>query len=140
MYITSVDISIQFLDANGSPVSVGNEGLTGVVRNSLGDVVQTLTLNDLLETSTDGNGDPIFGLYTLPGYDVSDSNVFPGTSLTIFWSTTDPNSGPEVARQTYALFAEHPSYVQSQVPHLGAGSPEELLLRVQGVTEASWRD
>jgi len=103
MYITSVDTSIQFLDANGAATSVN--ALSGVVRNSIGEVVQTLVLNDMAEDSV--------GLYTKT-LDVSDSNVFPGTSLTIVWSTTDPNGTPEVARQTYAIFAEHPSYVRSR--------------------------
>lgn len=106
MYITSVDISIQFLDSDGNPASLGHHNLSGVVRNSLGDVVQTLTMDDMTESQT--------GLYVLNGYDVSDSNVFPGTSLTIFWSTHDHHVQPEVSRQTYALFAEHPSYVRSR--------------------------
>ncbi len=95
MFTTTIDIQIRTLDSLGTPVSV--PAIEGIIRNYEGERVATLTLEDLTETST--------GVYAADGYDVSDSQKFPGTELTIFWCVLEEGISPEVAFQRYSIFS-----------------------------------
>ena len=95
MFTTSIDIQIRTLDSTGAPVSVSS--IEGIVRNSEGARVATLTLEDLMETSR--------GVYEAQGYDVSDSQRFPGTELTVFWCVPEAGASPEEAFQRYSIFS-----------------------------------
>lgn len=95
MFTTSIDIQIRTLDSTGAPVSVSS--IEGIVRNSEGNRVATLTLEDLPETSR--------GVYGVQGYDVSDSQKFPGTELTVFWCVPEAGASPEEAFQRYSIFS-----------------------------------
>lgn len=95
MFTTTIDIQIRTLDSLGTPVSVPS--IEGIIRNYEGERVATLTLDDLSESST--------GVYEAVGYDVSDSQKFPGTELTIFWCVLEAGISPEVAFQRYSLFS-----------------------------------
>lgn len=95
MFTTTIDIQIRTLDSLGAPVSVPS--IEGIIRNYEGERVATLTLDDLAETST--------GVYEALGYDVSDSQKFPGTELTVFWCVLTEGISPEVAFQRYSIFS-----------------------------------
>ena len=105
MHITTVDISITTLDSAGAAASAPL--LYGVIRNSRGEIVQVLTLDDVTETS--------LGVYELSGFDVSDSTKFPGTEMTIFWCTKSDSVSPQTALQRYTLYADHPSGVTTRL-------------------------
>jgi hypothetical protein len=95
MFTTTIDIQIRTLDSTGSPTSVSD--LEGIVRNFEGAHVDTLTFDDLVETSA--------GVYAAQGYDVSDASKFPGTELTVFWCVEDAGVSPETAYQYYEIFS-----------------------------------
>lgn len=99
MYITTVDLEIQTLNANGVPTSPSV--LYGVVRNSQGELIQELSFEDLKEEAQ--------GYYTYRNYDVSDTQKFPGTYLTVFWCTKSDDISPERALSVYDIFGEHSS-------------------------------
>lgn len=99
MFTTAIDIQIRILDSTGSPASATS--LQGIVRNFEGTQVDTLTFDDLFETST--------GVYEAQGYDVSDPNKFPGTELTVFWCVTGQGLSPETAYQRYDIFSPLPT-------------------------------
>ncbi len=95
MFTETIDITVQVLDSAGAPASAPL--LFGIIRNSLGDIVQTLDLDDLEEVAV--------GSYQLLSYDVSDHVKFPGTELTIFWCTQSCDYTPAEALQTYRIYS-----------------------------------
>lgn len=105
MHITTVDISITTLDSAGAAASAPL--LYGVIRNSRGEIVQVLTLDDVTETAR--------GVYEISSFDISDSTKYPGTEFTIFWCTKSSDVSPQTALQRYAIYADHPSGVTTRL-------------------------
>lgn len=82
---TSIDVNIRTLTAKGVPQSASS--LNGIVLNSLGEQVFVFSFENLTETA--------LGVYEYLNFDLTDYNLFPGSTFTIFWCSEDSEVSPE---------------------------------------------
>ena len=95
----TVDLTVNTINSKGQYQS--SYGLCGRVRNGLGKLVDSLTLDHLTETAR--------GRYQLLGYDISDPVKFPGSRISVFWSTIDVDLSPETPLVEYNHMPTHPT-------------------------------
>lgn len=98
-----VSLTARFLDATGVGVSPGHQ--YGAIRNSLGIIQDNISpsSNPALVSLTDSGGVLFF---SSPVYIVTDYLAFPGTFLTVDWSTAaSPAGSPSPAFSTIHWFA-----------------------------------
>ena len=94
MFTESLLLQVQIL--NNAGVAASASILYGVVRNSEGTVVRTLTLDDVTEVAR--------GLYEYT-LDVSDTEIFVGNEVTVFWCTRSEELTPEKAFNRYPIYS-----------------------------------
>lgn len=93
----SVTLSVSLVDTDGAPT--GSSKLYGQVRNEYGTLVDTININQLVESP--------LGTYTYDSYSIDDYTKIFGSSFTVTWFTCNDNIVPTESVQTYRIYGQH---------------------------------
>lgn len=97
MYTEYVELQVEILNSAGAATSART--LYADIRNSLGELVKTISLNDVTEVTP--------GVYTYT-LDIRDTSLYVGTSITVLWCTKDEGLVPAQAFVRYKILSPEP--------------------------------